>query len=98
MPEDKAVFTRAQLASEGNSILLTWQKTNFTDFYQIEIARDAGFSSIFKRVDLKENFYVLKSPPSGTYYWRVRSSAKSAFSAPSEVYSLSVTGASSSSF
>jgi hypothetical protein len=71
-----------------NRILFTWQKTNFTDTYEIAIAADSAFKTVLLTRKTAENFFVLTAPKVGTYYWRVESTAgklKSGPSAPAEV-------------
>jgi hypothetical protein len=63
------------IAREGHSVLITWQKTNFTDFYELELAQDAAFAKIITKEKLRDNFYVYRSPVPGKYWWRVRGSS-----------------------
>jgi hypothetical protein len=85
IPEDGAVVTQSSVARSDNSILMTWQKMNFTVGYELEIASDAGFRKIVQRHQSKENFFILKGLPQGKYWWRVRCYSKtvsSPFSRP----------------
>lgn len=84
-PVDGLVLTREQLVAEGNTVLFTWEKTNFTEFYEIEIAQDLEFKKRLLKEKRAENFYILKRPRGGTYYWRVKSFAKNVLSPPSRV-------------
>ncbi|OFZ20473.1 MAG: hypothetical protein A2X94_10695 [Bdellovibrionales bacterium GWB1_55_8] len=59
--------------TERAKVLLTWQKTNFTENYEIEIARDSEFQQVHFRAVKQENFHILTNPPAGDFYWRVRS-------------------------
>lgn len=68
-PKDSAAI---QSANRGK-VLLTWQKTNFTEQYELEIALDPGFSRIHTRKVMQDNFFFMMNPPAGEYYWRVRS-------------------------
>jgi len=63
--------------------VLTWNYTSFTQSYQIEIARDAQFSSVIVRKSVQENFYPFTPKKAGTYYWRVRAQAPTFRSQPS---------------
>jgi hypothetical protein len=63
--------------------ILTWKHTSFTQSYQIEIARDAQFSSVLVRKSVQENFYPFTPKKAGTYYWRVRAQAPTFRSQPS---------------
>lgn len=90
IPEDHAQFDPTTLKKEGNKILLTWQKTNFTIGYELEIGLDASFSKLFLRKPLKENYYVIANPKSGTYWWRARSFTKELASPMSSSSSFTV--------
>ena len=62
-------------------LLMTWQKTNFTASYDLQIARDREFKDVVVSKNLVDNFYVLPSSTvPGTYYWRVRSLSETATS------------------
>ena len=91
VPVNHSVLSKAKLLKEGDGTLLTWQKTNFTDFYELEISKDPNFESWVQKLKLKENFFIFKSPPQGKYYWRVRSYAKSVLSPPSPAFDLTIT-------
>ncbi|MGK5085975.1 hypothetical protein WDW86_00295 [Bdellovibrionota bacterium FG-2] len=76
-PRDKAEL--------ANRALLTWQKTNFTGSYVLEISGDSEFKKIILHKEQKENFYVFTSPEIRHYWWRVQGIAqgvKSDFSKP----------------
>lgn len=90
IPGNKAVISRAALASSDNSVLMTWQKTNFTVGYEIEIAADSQFKKTLLKKNVKENFFVLKSAPTGKWWWRVRSFSKEIASAFSMPYELTI--------
>ncbi len=76
VPKAGAVFSRQDLQRTNNTVLLTWQQTNFTDSYEIEIGRDPGFHDIYLNKKVSENFYIMMKPVPGTYWWRVKSFAK----------------------
>jgi hypothetical protein len=90
VPKDHTVVTAQNLEEESDSVLMTWQKTNFTDWYEIELSNDPAFKAVLKRVRQKENFYIFKSPAAATYFWRVRSSSKSLVSSFSQAFELTV--------
>lgn len=52
-------------------VLFTWQKTNFTESYEFEIASDADFTSDIIRKVTPANFIVMKDLKPGRYFWRV---------------------------
>ncbi|OFZ42189.1 MAG: hypothetical protein A2070_00575 [Bdellovibrionales bacterium GWC1_52_8] len=61
----------------GNpSVLIVWQKTNFTDRYEVDISRSPDFKELIVSESRPENFYVLKRPPVGKIFTRIRSLAK----------------------
>lgn len=76
-PLDHKGVTQKSMAIEGNSLLFTWRKTNFTEEYEIEISQDAEFKKGVVRRRTPENFFVLHSPAIGQYWWRVKSFSKS---------------------
>ena len=85
LPEDGAVVAGAAMAQSDNSILLTWQRTNFTIGYELEVASDPQFATVVQRKLSKENFFILRALPVGRYWWRVRCYSKkisSPFSRP----------------
>jgi hypothetical protein len=65
------------------SVLFTWEKTHFTDFYELEIALDPEFKNLSSRKRIRENFQAIPMPDPGTYYWRVRAISQKTSSAPS---------------
>jgi hypothetical protein len=87
-PADKTQISVKDLKAKENRILFTWQKTNFTDSYNISISSDPAFNTVLITRTTRENFFVLKSPRLGSYYWRLESNAgtlKSGPSAPAQV-------------
>ncbi len=67
------------------SVLLTWQKTNFTESYEVEASTDVEFTNPFFRKKLVENFYILKVPQPGKVYWRVKGYANGVVSPQSDI-------------
>ncbi len=87
-PASGSRISLARIAAGTNSVLLTWQKTNFTEAYQIEIAADAAFTKTIVKQKVSENFFLLDAPELGRYWWRLRSLARGAVSTPSKVHEL----------
>jgi hypothetical protein len=90
MPADRSVIDAEQLEQENDSVLMTWQKTNFTDWYEIQLSTEPDFKKILRQQRQRENFYVFKSPAPGRYFWRVRSSSKDIVSPFSRAYELTI--------
>ena len=90
VPKENFVISKAALSNEGNRIMLTWQHTNFTQFYEVEIAKDAAFKSIYARKTQKENFFIFPRPLVGKYWWHVRSQAKDFWSPMSPARTIEV--------
>ena len=88
VPEDHAVMSKAELSNEGDGILFTWQKTNFTEGYVLEIAKDRQFSNKILEKVQKDNFFVFKAVRPGKYYWRVKGYSRGFFSKTSEPYEM----------
>jgi hypothetical protein len=78
-PLDEFIIQRTQ---EGR-LLMTWQKTHFTQSYELEISEDPGFDKIWLKKRVRENFQVIPLPQPGTYHWRVKAISRGATSAPS---------------
>lgn len=88
LPTDNRALSRDDLANENNKILFTWQKTNFTDFYVLEISTDPKFEKAVTRHETKENFLVVDAPRPGRYWWRIKSVTGRLTSTPSPGRSL----------
>jgi len=84
LPADLSTIVRKAIVVAKKGILFTWRATNFTESYVIEIASDASFTKMVLNSAVIENFYVLKLPPNGTYFWRVKSKTKNMISSPSK--------------
>jgi len=85
LPKDQAVLHAKDLAQKDGGVLITWQKTTFTNDYELEIALDPDFNKKYTSMRSAENFYIFTAPPDGEYWWRVRSYSrkfKSNFSKP----------------
>ena len=89
-PADKAQLSVKDLHAKENRILFTWQKTNFTDSYEISISSDPTFQTVLLKRKTTENFFVLKAPKPGSYYWRVISNAGAISSSPSAAAQVNV--------
>jgi hypothetical protein len=73
--------------SEGQiaSQVLTWEKTNFTESYEIQISTSDQFDINTQVFESEQNFLAVPLKSRGTYVWRVRSigkNLKSPFSSP----------------
>ena len=88
-PEPGAKVSQREVATDG--ILFTWQKTNFTDSYDLEIATDAQFKHLVAKENLEDNFMIVTSPGVGSYWWRTRSHSKGVTSAMSPPAGLTIT-------
>jgi hypothetical protein len=75
-----------QLDKDETVYFFTWEKTNFTDKYILEISKDAQFSKIVKK-ESEQNFTQVPLL-SGVYYWRVSSKHGNFLSSPSKVNTL----------
>ncbi|OFZ81051.1 MAG: hypothetical protein A2583_13770 [Bdellovibrionales bacterium RIFOXYD1_FULL_53_11] len=91
IPEDGAVVSKASFSSSDNTILITWQKTTFTQGYVFELGTDPDFKRIVISKNQKENFFVITAPSPGKYWWRVRSYSKNLSSPYSRANSLTIT-------
>ncbi|MGE0616245.1 MAG: hypothetical protein AB7P04_11455, partial [Bacteriovoracia bacterium] len=74
-PEPNTLINQQDLDQQENRILFTWRKTQFTEAYLLEFSLEKSFSKIVLNKKTRENFFILKAPPNGTYWWRVRSIA-----------------------
>ena len=87
-PDKSEHVSKRSLASSENALFFTWQKTNFTDNYEIEVSADPGFRKVITRQKESTNYFSMPNPPVGKVWWRVKSYAQdfaSDFSAPQEV-------------
>ncbi len=90
VPEDKTVLSSEALKRDDDTILFTWQKTNFTEKYEFQIGLDVEFKTVYIKLVVKENFFVLKAPKPGKYWWRVKSMSKATASSFSRSHSLEI--------
>lgn len=89
VPEDRS--TVSPEAGVENTILFTWQKTNFTEGYELELAADPKFKKMIEKKVLKENYHVLPMPKPGVYYWRARAFSKTVSSSYGKANEFTVT-------
>lgn len=89
-PGNGATLSAADLASEGNKLLFTWQKTNYTQAYELEISKTPDFRKTERRKKTSENFLITDPPASGRYFWRVRSLSATAKSPYTPAFEFSV--------
>jgi hypothetical protein len=73
LPANGTAVSLQDVQARGGTMLLTWQKTNFTERYELELATDPDFKSVALKHSSTENFFAVKASRPGTYYWRVRS-------------------------
>ncbi len=85
-PPHKAALSRAEVNAEKGEILFTWQKTNFTDYYQFDLSQDPALKQQVKTIKSKENFLSMALSKNGTYYWRVRSFGQGILSPPTPIF------------
>lgn len=74
-------------ADTDATVLFTWQKTNFTEGYELQVSADPTFAKPLLTKQLRDNLHVMLAPNSGHYYWRVRAYSKSvssSFGKPNE--------------
>ena len=88
-PDPGATLSEREITADG--ILFTWQKTNFTDSYDLQVAKDAQFKGIVVDENLEDNFLIVPSPGPGTYWWRTRSHSKGVTSPMSSPTKLTIT-------
>ena len=74
-PLNQTSVKTAHIEKTGVGVLFTWQKTNFTESYELELASDATFSNVIKRQGTTGNFLLISGIRPGQYWWRVRSIA-----------------------
>lgn len=74
-------------------VLFSWQRTTFTQAYEFEIAFDAQFASVMKRVTVpqRDNFIVFRNLKPRDYWWRVRAVAGELKSPPGPAFKITVT-------
>jgi hypothetical protein len=89
-PADHTVLSRQDLEKSQSTVVLTWQKTNFTEAYDVEISTDPDFKTIVVRDTVEDNFSLFRKPTPGVYYWRVRSRSKDLVSPPSQTFQLEI--------
>lgn len=85
-PELKNPKSGTQLEAAEGFYYFTWEKTNFTDKYVLEVSKDPQFNKIVKK-EVTANF-VQMPLLSGVYYWRVSSKLGDVVSKPSKVNTL----------
>lgn len=85
-PELKNPKSGTQLDSAEGVYYFTWEKTNFTDKYILEISKTPEFTKIVKK-ESDSNFIQIPLI-SGVYYWRVSSKLGEVISKPSKTNPL----------
>jgi len=89
-PLDNAKYSLKKSENKDGKIILTWMKTNFSTRYHIEVAIDSNFKKLVVNREIKQNFFLIKRPTRGTFWWRVSSVAGQKKSKPSRAYKFIV--------
>ena len=89
-PKNKAILPHAEIEADKGEILFTWQKTNFTDYYQFEISSQKNFKKPIKKLKTKENFAAIKLRNKGRFWWRVRSFGQGVYSAYTPIFRFQI--------
>lgn len=78
-------------AALGDDLLMTWEKTSLTQYYDLQISANPRFTGK-KEVErsVVQNFYGFKAPRAGTYYWRLKAHTEGKESGWSEPRRFSV--------
>jgi hypothetical protein len=72
-PPDQSTFSEKNiLASSEKRVLLTWVFKKYMEKFEVEISLDKDFKTVIARSMTFGNFYALKQPAKGVYWWRVR--------------------------
>ncbi len=90
-PQMSAKIVKKDLKGDNGKVLLTWQKTSFTEAYELEIGSDSEFKNPLFKNKVKENFYVFRPTSGGKYYWRVKSYSESTESVFSQANQFELT-------
>jgi hypothetical protein len=90
LPSNHAEISTEKILAESDTLLLTWQKMPFSDRYEVEVAKEPTFAAALVKEMVSDNFYVLRSPDLGTYYWRVKSIGGQLLSKPSTPFEFKV--------
>jgi hypothetical protein len=91
IPDNKTIVAMGSIRGVGKGILITWQKTNFTENYEIEISEDMEFKISVLKKKLTENYLIFKPEKAGKFWWRVRSYAINIPSPVSDPFEFTVT-------
>ena len=90
LPMDNSVVPQGKAGLKKKTLLFTWQKTNFTEEYEIEVGTDREITRPVIQKKLKDNFFVIDIPEKGAYWWRVISHSETATSPKGPAYSFQV--------
>ncbi len=72
------------------SPVMIWTPTEEAMYYEVHVARDIDFLDRVERLDVVDSQVQHGWPFGGTYYWRVRAVAGTAWSEYSEVWSFTI--------
>lgn len=89
-PVDRSMISRKSLEKADERLFLSWQKTNFTEKYELEVYRDPQLRSLVLKKLLLQNYWVFDQLKQGEYWWRVRSRAKDLSSAYSQLHRFKI--------
>ncbi len=89
-PKNKISLSQAEIEVDKGEILFTWQKTNFTDYYQIEISNNPKFKKSLKKLKTKENFSAIALSKKGKYWWRVRGFGQGVYSPHTPIFHFQI--------
>lgn len=78
--------------AEGRFVWIKWLADVKSDtFYRIELATDAGFTENYRKFDVRDNKFLLKSIfKSNRYFWRVREQKGTLFSEWSDIAQIKI--------
>ncbi len=89
-PKNQSTLTVAQIENQNAPVLLTWEKTLFTEAYLVEISIEPTFQSKTFESRSNQNYMILPMLKRGKYFWRVKSINKNFASEPSELFELRI--------
>lgn len=61
-----------EAATSKTGLSFAWQKDDFSNRYQIQLAKDKNFNSLIDEIITPSSDATFSKPPTGTYYMRVR--------------------------
>ena len=70
--DQQAYFLDVEKGEKSKSVYFTWEDQAGSEDYQVQIARDAQFSSVVATKTGKEKIARVQDLPPGDYFWRVK--------------------------